>query len=646
MQTEDFEHVCESISGAAELSLEEGDFLSFLTILEHHIEDWQIYDTEQRIKILNLLIEILNSDSDLLIEIGWDLPKMIFPFVDCDWGLEIALSKQQFIKVFWSFCDLLANKGQPREIILSCCELLSQLKDPEVINPEDIPEGLDESEKQAFLERNIKCFSLKFHALIQIINSCLNRNETLYGSKFLSKVVVSIIKMYKIAPEMSFHNIVLRRIHTFIRDYSPPNIPPESLKEISEEDLNKISEDENYLQRKLLIFLLSFTIDNFIMKSRVFSIDTIFMRIFSQSSDSKFSSPMMDVFNRLYSLAISLDMNIPELLSKEVKLINEEFDKHLTSVKTSEDIFNHVLKVYTQLENNKSEILPISSITLLVLFIYGQLFEDSQFEMKEKMNVIQLIKFQLQMFLPSTIGPMATLEKVNYNGIIYSMTMIMQIIDGDISEAHLMINDKSNELLVNTSIQMVSGVLIQMRDVRYRKFLIVYLNKFLKMMNESQSWEFIMDTLTECPYESFVIDCLNILKELIKTDKYSADEIKSTLLQGNDKPLPPKRSQKYITLTNERLASIWQLLQKEIDNVFPSKGSQFNPNRSNKLLSYLNFINSVNSSKDDVAQLCEKLSGYCVKFSQDENKSEHTVIGLMEFALGSLQRKLDSDGSK
>lgn len=634
MDKSEFDAVLIAINEAALLCEEEGDFLSFSTLLDHHLSDWGVYNSAQRLELLELIIAKLEEDDELMEEIGWDLPALVFPFVDQDWPIDFSLQKQPFIKVFWNFCDLMARKGQPKELLLSCCEMLANLEDPIVIDPTTIPEDLDNYDKMAIEETPIKCFSLKFHALLQIISSCLLRNETLNPSRFLSKVVVSIINFYKAAPEMSHHNIVVRRIHGFIRDYLPPGIPSNEIDSFTEDELITLQDDEAYLQRKLLIFLLTLTIDNVFKANPGFMLSCICPQfLFRPMRDNL--KPILDIFNRLYSLAISLDLDIPGLLFNEVKELNKAFDSNNNGeMKTSEAIFKHVINVYnsTYLREKLPSTLPISPSALLCLYIYGKYYENALFKLPGELDAMEIIKFQLQLFLPYTIESKLS----NISSVFCSMVWLLGIVQGDISKSHDLLSRPENVILVSTSLQTVSGVLITSEYISLRKFLVNYLGKLLRVLPENQCWEFIIDTLKECPYESFVIDSINILKELVKKDRYSVDElitdVESVKIDDKTPKPPPRLPQKFITLDDSRKAEIITLFDIEIKIIF-NNGNSFHYTKANKLLSYINFINSVEFDKNDVEKRVNDIKGYLSKFKDSEDVCDKTVIGLIEFAI-------------
>lgn len=651
MEKKEFEAVLATIKGAALVCAEEGDFLSFVTILGHHLEDWSVYSSDQRLELLELVIATLEADTELLEEIGWDMPAMVFPFVDQDWPLNFSLQKQPFIKVFWRFCDLLARNGQPKELLLSCCEMLATMEDPEDLAEENVPENLKGNDRIAFLERPLKCFSLKFHALIQIINSCLQRNETLYPSKFLSKVVVSIVNFYKSAPNMSHNNIVIRRVHGFIRDYIPPNVPSDLDADVTEEELLKLQDDEAYLQRKLLIFLLTLTTENMFKAHPWFMLAEMCPHFFQQSIQP--SDSTVDLFNRLYSLAVSLDLDIAILLYQEIKSLGAAFDtKPVKEMKTSEDVFKHVISIYnsTYFREKLPSTFPISPSTLLCLYMHGKYVAKDTMTMPGQLDVLEIIKFQLAMFLPYTIDNKLS----NISAVTCSMLWLMCTAKSDISLSHAVLSKPENWVLINTSLQTVAGVLISGNYLpAFRKLLVLYMGRMLKTLPEEESWGFIVDTLTECPYESFVIDSLNILKELVKKDKYevedltrcldgmsietkekSTNESAATLTSvSNAPPPPPREPQKFITLDESKQNAILVLFDAEIKEVFPSSDS-FHPAKANKLLSYINFVNSVSFDAFAVKKRVEVIMTH---INNQPDGASNTVVGLLEFALANTR---------
>lgn len=598
----------------------DGDYISFMTILDEVIQDWSPYEDKDKIEIMDTINNLIEKDSELLGEIGWDLPNLIFSALDANWKLEISLSKQPETKAFWKFCNLMASKGEPKELLLSCTEILSNLKNPisitkvpiEIVNPTDIA---------AYKEKPLKNFALKFHALMQIIQCCLPNIETIYPSKYLSIVITSLSNFFLSAPKVANHLIVIRRVYTFLRDYMPPKIPTSALKDINLQDLKKISEDEKYLQRKLLCFLFSLTVDNFFASSPGYLLGKIFPSALIGEIPPEVEKTF-EMGDRLVSMSLSMDIDISQLLIDQIDESIELFKSSPSRLSSTEDVLKFVIEIFnnSSFRNKLPKELPISSTALISLYIYGNYSCDANLPFNKKIEIMNLIKFQLQTFLPLNIK----FDSGKLVSVSYAMIWLILSIESDKANAHLVLSKPENEIFILTYLQNVISILVSdPYFITFNRFSAIFTARFLKYLPERISWKFILDTLKNCPFDSYVVYLVKIFQDLTTKDKFLANDnlsdfenlsINDNSKENNEstetlpKSLPPRPNTKYINLTVDRQIEILNLLDDEIKLVFPNS-SVFDSLKCSKLLAYLSFITNLKSfDKESVNRRVSKIS--------------------------------------
>ncbi|ODV59765.1 DUF1760-domain-containing protein [Ascoidea rubescens DSM 1968] len=271
--------ICQFFHDAAKDAIKTKDFISYSTLIDIYLSNSNNYNDDEMEKLLATLHEILRNDvefnnNELIYEIGWDLPEVLINFIESSsFKFKSYLSNAPCIKSSLSIFDLLARYGNPKELFLKACELLSSLKchfkenqnDKEDEQKETGDANKDEenqNEDQLNLELLVDQFSndelkerffdIKFHSLLELLLASLKRIHTNSPSKFLVMAITALLKLLNNnVDEILNLSFLARRLYVFARDYIPP-LPLDPPKDSTFDNIYQFSEDELYLQRKLL----------------------------------------------------------------------------------------------------------------------------------------------------------------------------------------------------------------------------------------------------------------------------------------------------------------------------------------------------------------------------------------------------------
>lgn len=675
-----FKEIVENIKDCAIESVENEDYIGFSTILDVYLNDWNKYNTEERIILMELLYNILDENKPMLAEIAWDLPPLLLPFIDCDWPVRFALRDSVQIPLFWKVFNLLAEYGNPKELLLTCCELLSNLKDAKIENVEEseilkVETSLDDSYKLQFDDldslvvgylssKSSRCVFVKFHALFQCIKFCNQRIKTIYPSKFLSMIISSILNFFSSADIIAGGLPVQRSIYLFIRDYVPPDIPDDLMKnnEITVDELNKIFDDECYLQRKLMRLLFDSLVDKLIRSHYNAYVGKLLPKL--AVTDLEIGEDYFELANRLLSLALSLDINISNAFAKEIKLAASLLDSNIDSIKSSEDILVLVINNYnnSSFRSKNPTSLPISTSSLCFLYTFSKYIEKWEINLPEEITVLDLIKCQLKLFIPYIVNS----ALADYTTLSYFMVLtILKIETNKCIVSKNEFQDEKIKLIIFTYLQNISSINCKSDVQIVSKLFARFLIKFLQHLPEDVSYSYIYDTLKSCPFDENVLSVLKIFKNLITTSKFDdeklTDHLSKMKIKDNEKdnnniddnnskitpPTLPKRNSysksSFINFSKSKQEDFINLINDWIVVTFDkNEPHKISILKSNRLLSYLNFINSVRFEETEkILLILDKIgkSVELVESSIDENTEQSipVVIDLIKFSVNNAK---------
>ncbi|ODQ44291.1 hypothetical protein PICMEDRAFT_18221 [Pichia membranifaciens NRRL Y-2026] len=678
-----FKEIVANIKDCAAETAQTQDFIGFSTVLDLYLHDWNVYSVEERLALMELLCQILDDDKELLAEVAWDLPPLLLPFLDCEWPVRFALKDTVEVPLVWKAFNLLATYGNPKELLLTCCEQLGQLADPvedaatideaEII---EIETNMDDWYKTQYNDLSYliqdyvtdwsnRCVIIKFHTLFQCIKFCVQRVKTLYPSKFLSMAVSSILNFFNSAEHISGVISVQRSLYIFLRDYIPPEIPDDTLTsgENTPEELARIFDDECYLQRKLIRLLFDSIVDKMARDHH---------RVFIAKLLPKLGFPKMaseelffELINRLLSLSLSLDIDLSGSLAKEIKDAAFLFDGSDNKVESSEDILSLAVSAYnnSSFRSKEPKALPTSTTSLGFLYMYAKYIENWNISIPESIKVLDLIKVQLKMFIPYIVNSKLTdLTSVGY----FMVLTIIKIEKSKVIASKEEFEIKKVNLLIRTYLQNISSIICRSDSLIMAKLYSKFMKKFLQHLPEDISYSYILDTLTNCPFDENVLSTLTIFKNLISMSKFDDENLTADLselsLDGKESskksalpPPLPQRSGKgfktsFINFTKLRQDDFINLVNEWTAATFDSNESNLDVMKSNRLLSYLNFINSVRFEDKrkllSVLNNIEKLASQVQsKVNGETDNSIPVIIDLIKFAVNK-GNKIYGDGLK
>jgi hypothetical protein len=193
------------------------DYLTYLTIIEYNL-------SEENLPVLHTVLQ----DTDLTINIGWDLIQLLLPFVP---------ASDECLGV-------IASKGNPRECILKVTEALRLLEfedheedsDEErstqtggpfsttaVSNEAKIPNSTPASAPPTAVPQSV----IKFEVLLSLLSTLHRRIKTKYPSRFLSTSLQAVLSAYNKATH--HHAELTLAAVKFIKTLSGtkrPHLPP------------------------------------------------------------------------------------------------------------------------------------------------------------------------------------------------------------------------------------------------------------------------------------------------------------------------------------------------------------------------------------------------------------------------------------
>ncbi|KAH3675031.1 hypothetical protein WICMUC_002863 [Wickerhamomyces mucosus] len=583
------ELICEYLTKAIEDLKETNDYISYATLLDIHLSDAERYSDDEKSLILKTLIKVLEENPDISYEIGWDLPELLLGFFDLEWDFEGSLLRStDVIKNVMNAFDVIAKSGNPKELFLRSIELLS---------------GLDYSSLVGEDDKASKIMDIKLHVLIELLSTSLKRISTIYPSKFLAMALAALLKSY-----VSYNNvtsnvrIIARRLYLFARDYIPPLKPVDYIEQhgLTQEEADKLDDDENYLQRTLLqsflthIFGISFKtrspsnslhlygslqskntgkFPKFVIKSEGYEDD--------QTSSTKI------LFVRIITLMLSYDIEIEDEFTKLKEESVELFSNIDSNLEEDEKIQN-VLKIaindkVSHLFHPETEKIPINSSGLLVSIIYHALETQKILPI----SVSEAIALALRFLSPGVMS-----ESFNnfglYDAVLFwSWAAIRNATSSDFK------NIPKYQIILYLQILVFYSSTTS--DSDYRMITITLFTRVLSLIDESIAYDFIINTLTTAPYENAKACIILILKDLSIRERVNVDDIsdklsKTTITKEENKTLPKLPKRHYIELTKSRLEDVYALIRETIDDTFQENGEFASSEKFKLLLSYINFL--------------------------------------------------------
>lgn len=623
---ESIETVCDNLVKA--FSDQQDDPVSLVTIIDMYIEQVDLDGTrKEKETFLGTLLDQLKTHPKTVGEIGWDLPKELLRFFSKrSVNSNTRLTDEKVVVLVMSCFNEIALAGNPKECLLIGCQLLSELSiselsetlddedDDENITPTattsdtvtsaDIPKDSDYIGRTVIERDPVQFFfGLQSYALFELIQTVIRRISTLYPSKFLGMAVSAILKYLKSnIDEIEDVNIVLRRVYTFCRVYSPSDVPQDIKEEgkLTKSELEKIEEDELALQRKLLRSLCTFGI-GYGLKTVSFRLD---IKYYAALTGIPFQFPTFyektfEIAVRYYQLALSFDIDLKEMFLNYI----EETKNIYKSLPPDESIINDEAKnaigqvvyqlSYTYQLQKLAKYKDLELDPNGILILSGLHYEATGKSLLTNINTQDAIRVYLRCVTPGLFSDVYSNSAAEAIAVYWLWVAITtspyKEMKQHLSELPSYLNTVFLQMFLLKSFDQVNEIA---RMVNF-----TLLTRILCLMPEDITFAFIIDTLLTCPYAHAKLAILSILKDLmLKTchckdgitaqmDKLKLGDNSSKEVDSRNPPPPPPRP--YISVNEHRMASIHSVALISIEASAHEKADK---DELILMLSYVNFF--------------------------------------------------------
>lgn len=634
--------VCQALADGYDDFVADGknDYLSFSTLIDFHLSKPELFDDQDSQTLLVKLGDILDNDHELLYEIGWDLPELLIGYYP---SKSYFFGKSMFDNIklgpIFRLFNMLARHGNPKELLLKSCELLSGLRYSAL---DEFKQQLPEEDQEKFPPKvQENWFNIQFHSLLELNLACLKRIVTLYPSKFLSMAISSVTKCFNAnVMEVQDPTFMLKRVYVFVRDYVEP-LHPDDWDPKTNKDHEIIKADEEYIQAKLLQCFLTHSVE---IACKYYQTDLsvdlyrhLIQRTLnpknkiSTENDSLVKTTFYSLMDRYYLLALSHDIDLGDIFENSIVvdttklfdgLADKQVDQELLVSQTFEAVNKYFVETLKGFSHDKKEI-PLSVVGCFTIVSF-RVFDNVKLEseLEYSLTVKQSLMVALRFLIPiltireqSKSASSSQHYRSLQDTVIFWIWVTLDRQNLQNNSVHgLTVPGNPFETFTKIFLQsLVSLVSVPQIGLDRKKIILTYLLKFLTLSHEQFAWDFLISGLETCPFLSAKIDFLNVLKDLSRRKKESAplkkpqseevdslaDKISKVDLNKSAPPRLPLRE--YINLTSERRSKILQLIKDTFKEIFDDNdseatvivNSQFEIDYFQLLLTYLNFVYTV-----------------------------------------------------
>lgn len=622
---ESIETVCANLEKA--FANQKDDPVSLVTIIDIYNEQVnKEAKREDKAQYLKKLSNLLSENPDVVNEIGWDLPKGLLKFHSLENLLpHYGLRRNAIVVNIMSCFHEIALHGNPKECLLTGCQLLSELsveeleheveqynKSKDVQDSKGLRAADEEGETGAYIQSPAEfLWGLSSYVLFELIQTVLRRIQTLYPSRFLGMAVSAISKFVRSnIDHIDNTAFVLRRVFTFCKNYNPMELSLNSdvSDELDKNELKKISEDEAVLQGKVLRSLSTFGM-GYCLKNKYLGTD---VRYYLSLSNEEFEEPtyvteMIGICSRFYQLAYSFDIDIKEEflnLLKETRSIYSSLppEADIANDDAARAIGQVVYQLsYTfqlqRLAKSKGLELDPSGVLALSGLHYLQIKQHLIPDISVKDSIYLFIRCSTPALFSSLFASDVS-EEISRYWLWVSIT----------NTSYKKLKSQLSEIppyISNVFLQMLLLTNCNQRKERRRMITFTLLTRVLCLMPEEIAFAFALDTLLTCPYAKPKICILGILKDMIlrtcQCKQDIAEQMKNLKLDvdnsSSEKTVEPPAlpSRPFIVINEDRMASLHSValiaITKAVEEKFDKEGLIL-------VQSYLNFFAAVREKWD------------------------------------------------
>lgn len=662
----------ELLRKGAEEALETGDFLLYSTFVDVCLAEPESFDSvEARELVLTTLLEVLQAHPKLVYEIGWDLPAVLLPYVDSDYDFTSQpLRKAPCVPLLLKIFQELATNGNAKELFLKLCELLTQLDLASI----EVQPGPDEVYRKAAIfdiklyciielmdacTRRIKtAYPLRFLAMsASLFVNMLSRNpiDNNTHCQFVLRRCYQFARGYEgmLSPdaeekddntdankmdnpsdqvvekaqseldklEIAKSEIVTDAVGSQAEadlkstegDSLPPNVDLQTLTKphvgtpLAETTPSK--EDEDYLQRKLLQSFVTLAIQ-VAVKEMVFGFTTDYISYVQREQRHKLNryfdydldAPTLTRLNELCQL---FDISPRHTFETMVKRAHDLIPAHIDEDEGIGLLFENVIKEYQEyalvLVALDAKRVVVSERGCAILWTYEVAHShkfDYQFTFKDAVALLFVG------VIPGMVNPAYRLVGLE-DACVYWVWYSLHSSNAGISS----IDDSVLVVLFQVLLHIISN-----NDTRpnFRYGVTTLLTKLLALTSELTAWNFIADSLKNCPFENIKMLLTGILKELLTQDR-----------SNNEGSGPKTPLRKYLKLGDERGLALFEIIAEQIEQTFSVEHDgdkrvvRINPTTYGVLATYLNLLVALNGVKLLQLDVLAKLVSHYTKVVAD-----------------------------
>ncbi|AMD19821.1 HCL330Wp [Eremothecium sinecaudum] len=610
---------------------------------------------------LEHLLDLLKKHESIVKDLGWDLPKVLMKFIHEDLIVQREdLNSDRVLGLVSDCFNEITSHGNAKESLLTGCELLSALA-VERVKSKDGPlkrpaKPLKESSNQGPAKIPLETlygvedfgevlFDIKMAILVDFLCGLLGQIKTLNPSKFLAEVVRVLLKVSKaVASDLEDCRVFLLKIHDFCRDYTHPDVHFTLQGEVTDEEQSQLLEEEKQFQKDLLGSLLTYTVANLVSgKNLMFCMEYLL----------KIHGAQLKLPERLIQLRGILH-DYGKLMIKLGFDLKEEFKK--TCVLESRNIYLPVLKHNAELSDDSNQADDSNQVLYQLAYTYelqkmgnaqaislcsrGVLILSVAYHEYDNMLGLpnRSLSNSIYMFLRFTSPEMYSEQFISEAAMDSSLYWLVSVLNENTHSKNSELLQRLPDTLVVIFIQVL---LLNSRgdsDKLSRAMHLDILANILMMLPEDVAFEFIIDTLLQCPIEEAKQEILVITKDLMLASRAKGQKVGKRVSElfkkqnltskksGSPKsdlgpPLPPRP---HFSIDVDKVAAIHSLTMMCID----SNKVDRTPVKLRTLLMYLNLLVALRKKWDK--QLLHEIANY-IKLSYDEIKTP-VEIGFIHIA--------------
>ncbi|CAN6629518.1 YAP1-binding protein 1 [Trichomonascus vanleenenianus] len=613
------EKIIEDIKGATGEAIRSEDWISYATVLEIQLEEARKLGYDDQDKVLLALLDVLNENEQIAKEIGWDIPALVVPFLDHQFKTDVPLQITPNIKPLWRIFNVLAEKGNPKEVYLKAIEGITGTK-REVDILGDI-EGNFQRECQ---------FDVKFYAYFELMRSSLkNIKGVAYPSRFLvtsTTTLLSFLAMNLENLDLTGIEVVIRRLFTFARDY---------------ECEGDVGESELRMQRKLLQSYLTWLLDITMQNTLAQWSQRLFVEL-KTGAEEKGEAHRQSLYeldnhvryfnecaDRIVQLMYSFDLDLRKLFREFVDKAVAELEAKKTDEETPDEGPD------TETEESAKEEKPFEGLSQdgYILAFTQSRFMDRRFPAEKDLSLKELVALSIKLMSRGDSAPPYGIQDAV---LFWALRVVKNVTKEEVREIP---QKQFNEFLQQLLVVPVSILQIRSIETTREITIIVYsiVAKMLALHKEETAFAFIVDTLEFCPFDNVRDSMVRILKDLTFARKPTlhslTQQLGSLSLEAN------KPSNAILPLNDERREKLRELALQTCEDA-ESDGDVFP-----LLLTWINFVTLVESDKEFKKTFADKLEALRTSFESnaspeaEETGDSSRRSSLLTLAIESLQKQ-------